>query len=889
MKYAKILSALFVLSICNVSAQNTFPATGSAGIGTAAPNASALLDMVSTSKGLLAPRMTKTQRDAIATPATGLMIYQTNSTPGFYYYSGTAWTAMSAKGANTALANLVSPTGVNQILQPNADNTIDFGTSAKAWKDLYLKGGLYFNGVKMWQYRPGVNTIIGENAGSAGTGGYNTAIGSNVLNINTTGNANVAIGENSLVYNTTGSNNTATGYAALINNNAGSDNVANGYQALYNNSTGSGNTAVGKYSLFTSTTTNENTALGSYSLYANTTGNSNTAIGTYAMESNTSGFSNTATGNSALYANTTGINNAAFGAGALSANTTGFYNTATGKSALQANTNGFSNVAAGALSLNLNTTGHENTASGAYSLQNNITGNYNAAFGAYSLQSNTSGYNNTATGYSSLLFNTTGYSNTATGYSSLQSNTTGYENTANGVQALNSNSTGNYNTATGGYALQANTTGNGNTADGFQALQSNTTGGDNTAVGELALWVNINGNSNVAIGGDALLANTTGSWNTAIGSSALGENINGNDNTAIGHTTLNSNTGSNNTAVGADALRLSGNGNQNSALGVEALFNNYDGNNNTAFGYKALWTNYLGSWNTCVGDRADVSTTNLSGATSFGTQAITNADNKIVIGASGVATMVIGGYKPWSNLSDCRFKEQVKENVPGLTFIKKLRPVTYTVNVDKLQRHITAQMPDSIARNYYPDANAIASAKKYFQTGFIAQEVEKTAKEINYQFDGVNAPQNPTDNYSIAYSQFVPSLVKAVQELSNENEEQKKINTDLQNQIDELKLLIQLGNQQSININQTSASLEQNIPNPFNQSATINYTLPAKFSSAKIVVTDNNGKTIKQFTLSSSGKGAVSIAAGALASGLYHYALYVDGKMVDNKKMEIIR
>lgn len=63
------------------------------------------------------------------------------------------------------------------------------------------------------------------------------------------------------------------------------------------------------------------------------------------------------------------------------------------------------------------------------------------------------------------------------------------------------------------------------------------------------------------------------------------------------------------------------------------------------------------------------------------------------------------------NLSDGRFKEDVQENVPGLEFIKELRPVTYTVNVDKLQHHITAQMPDSIARHYYPDANAIAAAK----------------------------------------------------------------------------------------------------------------------------------------------------------------------------------
>src|SRR5215218_4090660 len=71
---------------------NIFPSTGSAGIGTTTPNASSILDMVSTSKGLLIPRMTKVQRDAIGSPATGLMIFQTNNTPGFYYYTGSAWT-----------------------------------------------------------------------------------------------------------------------------------------------------------------------------------------------------------------------------------------------------------------------------------------------------------------------------------------------------------------------------------------------------------------------------------------------------------------------------------------------------------------------------------------------------------------------------------------------------------------------------------------------------------------------------------------------------------------------------------------------------------------------------------------------------------------------------
>src|SRR4030095_9575599 len=111
---------------------------------------------------------------------------------------------------------------------------------------------------------------------------------------------------------------------------------------------------------------------------------------------------------------------------------------------------------------------------------------------------------------------------------------------------------------------------------------------------------------------------------------------------------------------------------------------------------------------------------------------------------SNTAGMLIGGYAAWSNLSDGRFKENVKENVPGLKFIMKLRPVTYTINTQKLDEHIMQYMPDSVKalRRQKPEDYARASTR--IQTGFIAQEVEKTARELGYDFDGVNAPQNPT-------------------------------------------------------------------------------------------------------------------------------------------------
>ena len=78
------------------------------GIGTTTPDASAALDITSTTKGLLIPRMTETQRDAISSPATGLMIYQTDGTVGFYYYNGSSWSEVAATSATYSIGDVVN-------------------------------------------------------------------------------------------------------------------------------------------------------------------------------------------------------------------------------------------------------------------------------------------------------------------------------------------------------------------------------------------------------------------------------------------------------------------------------------------------------------------------------------------------------------------------------------------------------------------------------------------------------------------------------------------------------------------------------------------------------------------------------------------------------------
>src|SRR5262245_28597460 len=96
---------LIAVSFAANAQTNKFPTTGAVGIGTLSPDASALLEVKSTTRGVLFPRMTQAQRNAISLPARGLLIYQTTNAPGFYYYNGTVWTPLASKAGWSLTGN----------------------------------------------------------------------------------------------------------------------------------------------------------------------------------------------------------------------------------------------------------------------------------------------------------------------------------------------------------------------------------------------------------------------------------------------------------------------------------------------------------------------------------------------------------------------------------------------------------------------------------------------------------------------------------------------------------------------------------------------------------------------------------------------------------------
>jgi hypothetical protein len=229
------------------------------------------------------------------------------------------------------------------------------------------------------------------------------------------------------------------------------------------------------------------------------------------------------------------------------------------------------------------------------------------------------------------------------------------------------------------------------------------------------------------------------------------------------------------------------------------------------------------------------------------------------------------------NLSDARYKTNVRE-LPSITErIAKLRPVAYDFVRDGSGRDVSK---DPAYKN---------------RVGFIAQEVEELFPDlvaINTSGEGEDAEEV----FSLNYVGLIPYLTQAIQE-------QNRIIENLQRQINEIQyghlgsfdVIDNMSNrapqQQSPQAAAIAAAnethvLHQNVPNPFNSTTTITYQLAEGTTNAKICIYNLTGKQLQCYTLPSTWRaGSIEIRASSLQPGMYLYSLIVDGKLIDTKRM----
>jgi hypothetical protein len=319
-----VLNTLVLAILLFASAANA-----QVGIGVPAENIhpSAELEVKSTKKGFLPPRMTMAERDAIVTPAAGLLIYQTdavaNNPVGLYFYDGTAWiNGLGVVGATGEVGQQgpKGDQGTPGAQGPKGDTGAQGETGAVG-----AQGIQGIQGVKGETGATGPKGDVGPQGpagptGANGTNGTNGSVGS-VTAISGISNANGAFisgGDLTLTPADASNGGIVTTDAQTF---AGSKTFLSD---LYVNGVIVGRGGGSEIS---------NTASGTNALLSNTEGRSNTAVGLNALLNNTTGAGNTANGRDALGINTQGSSNTAIGFNALRNNTVGSYNTALGQAA----------------------------------------------------------------------------------------------------------------------------------------------------------------------------------------------------------------------------------------------------------------------------------------------------------------------------------------------------------------------------------------------------------------------------------------------------------------------------------------------------------------------------------------------------------------------------
>ncbi|MEM1093427.1 MAG: tail fiber domain-containing protein [Bacteroidota bacterium] len=420
--------------------------------------------------------------------------------------------------------------------------------------------------------------------------------------------------------------------------------------------------------------------------------------------------------------------------------------------------------------------------------------------GADSGGEGTTGYDNTFVGTEAGEATGTGYGNTFFGEEAGANNTTGYANTYIGQDAgfssTSSNNSGYFNTFVGNEVGVS--TANGiarNTAVGsrtFRVIE----GDRNTALGDASAVELDEGRYNTILGQDAGAETRYANFNTFVGAAAGFENNSGNGtananrNTYVGYRAGFTNSdGQDNVGLGhnADFSDDEIGESRNVFIGAETLVRNGD---NVLLGYSTGSTvnqavaigseaDVAGANGIAIGASADLDSQNgvLIGAETVGTgessialgyQSSVSGDNSIAIGygtsvaadneayIGNAATTSIGGSVNWMAMSDARLKTDVSRDVPGLDFVRRLRPVRYRFDLDGL--HALSNPASDLS-------DALAAKSAQWQTGFLAQEVESAAEAADFAFSGVVSPVEGRQHYGLRYAEFVVPLTQAVQEV----------------------------------------------------------------------------------------------------------------------------
>jgi hypothetical protein len=762
-----------------------------------------MLDIKSTDKGLLIPRMTSAQRTGISTPVIGLIIYQTDGLPGFYFFnSSSAWIRLGGSsliGSGTIgqvtywIGNELY--GTDDLYWNSFSSSLGIGTNSPGQKLTVNNGNIALSSTGassfgLQFYEPGTdgsNYSAFKAQPQAGNVTYTLPAGSptldgQLLSSTTAGALSWSSAELPLTFQNglNRTTNTVKLGGALTENTMITQDIAKTFTIA---NSGIGNTTVnlagtGDFHIqdngaaFFTATDNGNIGIG-----ITTPGQKLTVDGTFGiLEGGASPTHHTIFQGGTQPADitytlpvgdgTTGQVLTSDGSGILSWSSVGSV-TGTGTSSRVAFWNGTNSLSSNASLYWDNTNSRLGIGTAVPTQQLELTGNLR-------LPATTSVTGIIYAGNNPFIHNF-GTSNNFMGEFCGNLTLSGAtNNSAIGDSALNSITLGTRNIAFGQGALKSLTTTTGNIAIGYGACRNSGTGAAyNTIVGYQAGIVN-NTDRNTFLGCETGYANTTGRYNVFVGHQAGNKNTVANNCVAIGYRALYNQNGNlgisdlNNVAIGFEALYNNNpyfglDGFNNVAIGGGSLRGNITGSGNTAVGVNALIGNAYGRGNTALGHYADVATNSLDFVTVIGEHAIATASYQVRLGDENITSFYcqgayVGEVGPYSrdlcvdgtgkigySASSARYKENILD-MESSEWLYQLRPVNFSYKTD---------------------------GQKHKQYGLIAEEVEKINPAfVSYNKEGVVE--------TVSYSHLISPMIDAMQE------QQKTIAT-LQSQVDEMK------------------------------------------------------------------------------------------------------